>query len=149
MLMQMFGRLFLSVVLGGLVFEVLVQAQDQSKGCGAAIVACQELSLGDQKLLQIQPHKRKHISDQNNFHVCLVNMDSGTPFISTLGIRPLASTMHKTQSASMNLFTRLDVASTSKQMIRPGHRENVEGRRVGSGFWCRQEDRGEQSSLCR
>ncbi|KAK0597926.1 hypothetical protein LWI29_029978 [Acer saccharum] len=207
--MQMFGRLFLSVVLGGLVFAVLVQAQDQSgfisldcglsenshytdairginyisdadfidTGNGSSILPefqkdaeqqlwhvrsfpegirnCYRFNLtkGNTYLIRttfmygnydvqgifpvfdmhIGPNKWATIKAQNvsllvirelvhvlpssSLQVCLVNTDSETPFISTLEIRPLASTMYKTQSASMNLFTRLDVASTSKQTI--------------------------------
>ncbi|KAK1577995.1 hypothetical protein Q3G72_026676 [Acer saccharum] len=206
----MFGRLFLSVVLGGLVFAVLVQAQDQSgfisldcglsenshytdairginyisdadfidTGNGSSILPefqkdaeqqlwhvrsfpegirnCYRFNLtkGNTYLIRttfmygnydvqgifpvfdmhIGPNKWATIKAQNvsllvirelvhvlpssSLQVCLVNTDSETPFISTLEIRPLASTMYKTQSASMNLFTRLDVASTSKQTIR-------------------------------
>ncbi|KAL5757687.1 hypothetical protein ACOSP7_020298 [Xanthoceras sorbifolium] len=63
-----------------------------------------------------------HIMPSSSLQVCLVNTDSGTPFISTLEIRPLMSTssnnIYKTQSGSLNLFTRLDVASTSTATIR-------------------------------
>ena len=59
-----------------------------------------------------------HVMPSSSLQVCLVNTDSGTPFISALEIRPLTSSIYETQSGSLNLFTRLDVGSTSNSTIR-------------------------------
>ncbi|KAK0597755.1 hypothetical protein LWI29_028339 [Acer saccharum] len=59
-----------------------------------------------------------HVMPSNSLQVCLVNTDSGTPFISALEIRPLTSSIYETQSGSLNLFTRLDIGSTSNTTIR-------------------------------
>ncbi|KAJ0007637.1 hypothetical protein Pint_29524 [Pistacia integerrima] len=64
-----------------------------------------------------------HVLPTSYFHVCLVNTGSGTPFINALEIRPLKNTVYKTESGSLNLFIRLDVASLTNQIVR--YKEDV------------------------
>ncbi|KAH9665602.1 LRR receptor-like serine/threonine-protein kinase IOS1 [Citrus sinensis] len=60
-----------------------------------------------------------HILPSDYLHICLVNTGLGTPFISALELRPLfENSTYKAQSGSLNLFTRLDVASTTNLTIR-------------------------------
>lgn len=60
-----------------------------------------------------------HILPSGYLHICLVNTGLGTPFISALELRPLfENSTYKAQSGSLNLFTRLDVASTTNLTIR-------------------------------
>ncbi|KAF7134797.1 hypothetical protein RHSIM_Rhsim08G0229900 [Rhododendron simsii] len=51
-------------------------------------------------------------------HVCLVNTRLGTPFISTLELRRLDTSIYKTNSGSLKLFTRIDVGSTTNETQR-------------------------------
>ncbi|KAK6914801.1 Malectin-like domain [Dillenia turbinata] len=50
--------------------------------------------------------------------VCLVNTGLGTPFISTLELRPLNGSIYQIQSGSLGLFARADTGSISNQTIR-------------------------------
>ncbi|KAK9231891.1 hypothetical protein WN943_022132 [Citrus x changshan-huyou] len=59
-----------------------------------------------------------HVPSSNYLQACLVNTGLGTPFISALEIRSLNNTIYKTKSGSLHLFSRLDIASTTKQMVR-------------------------------
>ncbi|KAH9665592.1 protein kinase domain-containing protein [Citrus sinensis] len=59
-----------------------------------------------------------HVPSSNYLQACLVNTGLGTPFISALEIRSLNNTIDKTKSCSLHLFSRLDIASTTKQMVR-------------------------------
>ena len=46
-----------------------------------------------------------HVPKTDEIHVCLVNTDSGTPFISALEVRPVDDSMYnKTQFGSLALF---------------------------------------------
>ncbi|KAF7135078.1 hypothetical protein RHSIM_Rhsim08G0229600 [Rhododendron simsii] len=50
-------------------------------------------------------------------HVCLVNTGLGTPFISTLELRRLDTSIYKTNSGSLKLLTRIDVGSTTNEIV--------------------------------
>ncbi|KAG5537816.1 hypothetical protein RHGRI_025057 [Rhododendron griersonianum] len=51
-------------------------------------------------------------------HVCLVDTGHGTPFISALELRRLDTSIYKTNSGSLKLFTRVDVGSTTNETVR-------------------------------
>ncbi|KAK1576549.1 hypothetical protein Q3G72_014852 [Acer saccharum] len=59
-----------------------------------------------------------HVLPSDYLHFCLVNTDKGTPFISALELRLLKNTTYKTQSGSLELYTRLDIGSTTNQTYR-------------------------------
>ncbi|KAK2654557.1 hypothetical protein Ddye_014413 [Dipteronia dyeriana] len=75
-------------------------------------------TLKAQSVSFVANHELVHVMPSSSLHICLVNMDSGTPFISALEIRPLPGTIYKTRSGSLNLFQRMDVGSTSNDIIR-------------------------------
>jgi hypothetical protein len=52
-----------------------------------------------------------HVPSQNYLHLCLVNTGLGTPFISSIELRPLINTTYVTESGSLTLFWRMDVGS--------------------------------------
>ncbi|KAK1548929.1 hypothetical protein Q3G72_009357 [Acer saccharum] len=55
-----------------------------------------------------------HVPQKNYIDVCLVNKGSGTPFISSLELRPLENASYPTNSGtSLLLYSRLDVGSTA------------------------------------
>ncbi|KAK2654546.1 hypothetical protein Ddye_014402, partial [Dipteronia dyeriana] len=57
-----------------------------------------------------------HVSQKNYIDVCLVNNGSGTPFISSLELRPLENASYPTHSGtSLLLHWRLDVGSTANE----------------------------------
>ncbi|GLT69267.1 hypothetical protein SLA2020_414290 [Shorea laevis] len=51
----------------------------------------------------------------NYLHLCLVNTDLGTPFISAIELRPLNNTTYVTESGSLALFWRVDVGSITNK----------------------------------
>ncbi|XVF26888.1 hypothetical protein REPUB_Repub14bG0058600 [Reevesia pubescens] len=59
-----------------------------------------------------------HVLSSNNLYVCLVNTGNGTPFISALELRLLINSIYKTQTGSLDLFTRLDIGSKDNGTIR-------------------------------
>jgi len=54
-----------------------------------------------------------HVISSDHLHVCLVNTDMGIPFISALELRLLRNTTYITESGSLELFTRFDVAGSA------------------------------------
>jgi hypothetical protein len=52
-----------------------------------------------------------HVPSRNYLHLCLVNKGLGTPFISSIELRPLINTTYVTESGSLALFWRVDVGS--------------------------------------
>ncbi len=52
-----------------------------------------------------------HVPSRNYLHLCLVNTGLGTPFISSIELRPLINTTYVTESGSLTLFWRMDVGS--------------------------------------
>ncbi|KAE9467882.1 hypothetical protein C3L33_00208, partial [Rhododendron williamsianum] len=50
-------------------------------------------------------------------HVCLVNIELGTPFVSALELRRLDTSIYNTNSGSLKLFNRIDVGSTTNKTI--------------------------------
>jgi hypothetical protein len=52
-----------------------------------------------------------HVPSRNYLHLCLVNTGLGTPFISSIELRPLINTTYVTESGSLALFWRVDVGS--------------------------------------
>ncbi|EOY26996.1 Leucine-rich repeat protein kinase family protein, putative [Theobroma cacao] len=59
-----------------------------------------------------------HVLQENHLHVCLVNTGNGIPSISALELRLLKNTIYRTQSKSLELFTRYDVGSTTGSTFR-------------------------------
>ncbi|KAL5581638.1 hypothetical protein UlMin_014081 [Ulmus minor] len=59
-----------------------------------------------------------HIPSTNFIFVCLVNTGYGIPFISSLELRPLENSTYRTPYASLVLFRRWDLGSTTNQTIR-------------------------------
>ncbi|KAM2539990.1 hypothetical protein TB2_025231 [Malus domestica] len=59
-----------------------------------------------------------HIPTLDYINVCLLNKGTGTPFISSLELRPLKSTTYVTPTGSLALFFRYDVGSTVEQTYR-------------------------------
>ncbi|WCJ39654.1 Leucine-rich repeat protein kinase family protein [Euphorbia peplus] len=51
-------------------------------------------------------------------HVCLVNIRSGTPFISALEIRPLRNGSYVSQSGALSKYTRFDFGSLTDKTVR-------------------------------
>ncbi|XP_040371265.1 LRR receptor-like serine/threonine-protein kinase IOS1 isoform X2 [Rosa chinensis] len=56
-----------------------------------------------------------HVPLQNYIHICLVNTGFGTPYISAIELRPLGTTVYKTQMGSLALFNRLDTGSITNK----------------------------------
>ncbi|XP_062156019.1 LRR receptor-like serine/threonine-protein kinase IOS1 [Alnus glutinosa] len=52
-----------------------------------------------------------HVPSRNYLHLCLVNIGLGTPFISTILLRPLINASYVTESGSLALYQRFDVGS--------------------------------------
>ncbi|XP_031286023.1 putative leucine-rich repeat receptor-like protein kinase At2g19210 [Pistacia vera] len=61
-----------------------------------------------------------HTPKNNYIYVCLVNTDSGTPFISALELRPLKNTTYVTQSGSLQLKGRWYAGAATNENIRYG-----------------------------
>lgn len=59
-----------------------------------------------------------HSPKTDYIYVCLVKTGSGTPFISTLELRPLDNSAYSTESGSLELFTRRDIGSVTNQTVR-------------------------------
>lgn len=59
-----------------------------------------------------------HIPLQDNLQICLVNTNSGTPFISAIELRPLKNTTYAIPTGSLALAYRLDFGSTGNRSYR-------------------------------
>ncbi|XP_058006422.1 LRR receptor-like serine/threonine-protein kinase IOS1 isoform X1 [Hevea brasiliensis] len=59
-----------------------------------------------------------HVTARSYVFVCLVNTDSGTPFISALELRPLHNKTYNTETGSLVLVRRLDIGSTTNATVR-------------------------------
>lgn len=59
-----------------------------------------------------------HLPQMDEIDVCLLNTGKGIPFISTLEVRHFHNTTYRTQSGALVLYKRLDVGSTTSQIIR-------------------------------
>ncbi|XP_016554838.2 putative leucine-rich repeat receptor-like protein kinase At2g19210 [Capsicum annuum] len=59
-----------------------------------------------------------HTPSTDSISVCLVKIDTTTPFISALELRPLNTTIYPTLSKSLKLFVRLNLGSLTNQYIR-------------------------------
>ena len=59
-----------------------------------------------------------HVPTLNYIHVCLVNTNLGTPFISAIELRTLSDTAYVTESGSLALFTRTDDGSLYDRVYR-------------------------------
>ena len=69
-----------------------------------------------QKTSQKFRSRGKNVPKKNYIDVCLVNIGSGTPFISVLGLRPLENDTYPTEpGVSLLLFSQLDVGSMAKE----------------------------------
>ncbi|KAM3308195.1 hypothetical protein P3S67_009939 [Capsicum chacoense] len=62
-----------------------------------------------------------HTPSTDSISVCLVKIDTTTPFISALELRPLNTTIYPTLSKSLKLFVRLNLGSLTNQYIRYGY----------------------------
>ncbi|KAL5575492.1 hypothetical protein UlMin_017191 [Ulmus minor] len=59
-----------------------------------------------------------HVPQSDYLYVCLVNTNSGTPFISALELRLLDSDIYVTQSGSLELFARSNCGSAPDDIVR-------------------------------
>ena len=60
-----------------------------------------------------------HAPKTNDIDVCLVNIDSGTPFISVLELRPLNNSIYdKTEPGSLLFYNRWDFGAEQDMEIR-------------------------------
>ncbi|KAM7255496.1 hypothetical protein ACFE04_008394 [Oxalis oulophora] len=59
-----------------------------------------------------------HVLSSDYLDVCLVDIGSGTPFMSALELRLLNETMYRTQIGSLNYFSVLDIGSNSSSILR-------------------------------
>ncbi|KAH9665617.1 protein kinase domain-containing protein [Citrus sinensis] len=59
-----------------------------------------------------------HSALMDEINVCLLNTGKGTPFISALELRHFHNATYRTQSGALVLYRRLDVGSTTTQIIR-------------------------------
>ncbi|KAF3450652.1 hypothetical protein FNV43_RR06741 [Rhamnella rubrinervis] len=59
-----------------------------------------------------------HVIQSSYLHVCLVNTDSGTPFISLLELRPINDNSYAARSGSLELFARLDCGLSPTELVR-------------------------------
>ncbi|KAJ7951675.1 protein kinase family protein [Quillaja saponaria] len=59
-----------------------------------------------------------HVPPLDHVRICLVNTDSGTPFISAIELRTLKDNTYITKSGSLSRFLRLDIGSISNQTYR-------------------------------
>ncbi|EEF46324.1 BRASSINOSTEROID INSENSITIVE 1-associated receptor kinase 1 precursor, putative [Ricinus communis] len=85
-----------------------------------------DLYLGPNKWVSVQilngsiPVRKEiiHHPKRKYIHVCLVNTNSGTPFISALELRPLKNGTYVSESGSLALFDRADISSITNQTVR-------------------------------
>ncbi|KAK2654562.1 hypothetical protein Ddye_014418 [Dipteronia dyeriana] len=61
-----------------------------------------------------------HVPTLDYIHICLVNINLGTPFISAIELRPLRNNTYVTQSGSLMLLARYDAGSRTNQSVRYG-----------------------------
>lgn len=54
-----------------------------------------------------------HTPSANKVQICLINIGTGTPFISALEFRPLPDITYQIESGSLALYVRLNMGSTS------------------------------------
>lgn len=59
-----------------------------------------------------------HVPLQNYLHVCVLNTGFGTPFISTIELRPLNLSYYKTETGSLALLYRWDTGPRSATVYR-------------------------------
>ncbi|KAJ1385997.1 Serine-threonine/tyrosine-protein kinase, catalytic domain [Sesbania bispinosa] len=59
-----------------------------------------------------------YVPSMDNLYVCLLNTDSGTPFISALEVRHLHPSSYRTKSGPLALYRRLDIGSTTDEIVR-------------------------------
>ena len=60
-----------------------------------------------------------YVPKTDEIYVCLVNTESGTPFISALELRPIDDSIYnKTQSGSLVLFNRYNFGSETSETVR-------------------------------
>ncbi|KAI4329189.1 hypothetical protein L6164_021481 [Bauhinia variegata] len=59
-----------------------------------------------------------HVPSMDDVYVCLLNTDMGTPFISALELRHFHNSSYRTQSGSLALYKRLDIGSTTNEIVR-------------------------------
>lgn len=59
-----------------------------------------------------------HVTSDNQVQICLVNTNTGTPFISSLEFRPLPNETYKFLTRSLLLYYRLDMGTTTNETYR-------------------------------
>lgn len=70
------------------------------------------ITISFQKANEIASAEILHSPVKNVTHVCLVNTGFGTPFISVLELRPIASNIYVPQAGSLSLFSRVNFGSS-------------------------------------
>ncbi|XP_010246125.1 PREDICTED: putative leucine-rich repeat receptor-like protein kinase At2g19210 isoform X2 [Nelumbo nucifera] len=67
----------------------------------------------------IQTKEIIHVAPADDIYVCLLDKGQGTPFISSLELRPLNDSIYETESGALVLIHRLDIGSiSSEQKVR-------------------------------
>lgn len=59
-----------------------------------------------------------HLPTEDHFYACLVDIGSGTPFISALEVKHFHDSSYKIASGSLVLYRRLDAGSTTNEIVR-------------------------------
>ncbi|KAL0562314.1 hypothetical protein IC582_002766 [Cucumis melo] len=59
-----------------------------------------------------------HVTSNNHVQICLINTNTGIPFISTLEFRPLPNETYEMLTRSLLLYNRLDMGTTNNQTYR-------------------------------
>ncbi|XP_058006433.1 LRR receptor-like serine/threonine-protein kinase IOS1 isoform X3 [Hevea brasiliensis] len=102
---------FLVVLLSAIVLTTLAHAQDQTGTNKWSTVQLEDA-------IRSFSTEIIHVTARSYVFVCLVNTDSGTPFISALELRPLHNKTYNTETGSLVLVRRLDIGSTTNATVR-------------------------------
>ncbi|KAF2301076.1 hypothetical protein GH714_019931 [Hevea brasiliensis] len=102
---------FLVVLLSAIVLATLAHAQDQTGTNKWSTVQLEDA-------IRSFSTEIIHVTARSYVFVCLVNTDSGTPFISALELRPLHNATYNTETGSLVLARRLDIGSTTNATVR-------------------------------
>ncbi|XP_058006438.1 LRR receptor-like serine/threonine-protein kinase IOS1 isoform X2 [Hevea brasiliensis] len=102
---------FLVVLLSAIVLTTLAHAQDQTGTNKWSTVQLEDA-------IRSFSTEIIHVTARSYVFVCLVNTDSGTPFISALELRPLHNATYNTETGSLVLARRLDIGSTTNATVR-------------------------------
>lgn len=75
-------------------------------------------TVAPQGLTSVVSEEIIHVPSSDYLYVCLVNTDTGTPFISALELRPLNQTAYRINGVSLARFVRFNFAPETNQTIR-------------------------------